>query len=290
MLRDDGKAAEFLKSSGGAENFTAFIEKELMPYIDQHYPTVPHRMLIGHSFGGLFAINAVVHHPTLFNTVIAIDPSMWWDNKKLLDEAMTALKSEKLNNRTLYVGVANTMPTGTDYNKVEKDTSRETAHIRSILKLTKLGSSLPGNGLRFGWKYYPNDSHGSVPLITEYDGIRFIYDFYKAPAIDRQKLTPDLLSTQYKSISDKIGYAVLPPEQTVNGLGYEYLFSKDYDRAFGFFKLNIDNYPKSFNVFDSMGDYYVARADKTKAIEYFNKALALQDFPDTRRKLEELKK
>jgi hypothetical protein len=37
-----------------------------------------------------------------------------------------------------------------------------------------------------------------------------------------------------------------------------------------------------------MGDYYLAKSEKEKAIEYFKKALTLRDFPETRKKLEKL--
>ena len=86
-----------------------------------------------------------------------------------------------------------------------------------------------------------------------------------------------------------MGYPVLPTETMVNELGYYFLQQKMFKKSFAFFKMNIDNYPKSFNVYDSMGDYYNAKDDKQKAIEYFTKALSLKDFPDTKQKLEMLK-
>jgi len=42
----------FSKNTGGGENFAAFLEKELIPYIDSKYQTQPFRLLVGHSFGG----------------------------------------------------------------------------------------------------------------------------------------------------------------------------------------------------------------------------------------------
>jgi predicted alpha/beta superfamily hydrolase len=72
----DGTEQDFLKTTGGAENFTTFIEKELIPYVDSHYGTRPYRVLTGHSFGGLFAINTLINHPDIFNAYVAIDPSM----------------------------------------------------------------------------------------------------------------------------------------------------------------------------------------------------------------------
>ncbi len=43
-------------------------------------------------------------------------------------------------------------------------------------------------------------------------------------------------------------------------------------KPYAFFNMNIINYPKSFNVYDSMGDYYVAKKDNPKAAEYFQKS------------------
>ena len=37
------------KTSGGGENFIAFMEKELMPHIEAKYPAAPYKILIGHS-------------------------------------------------------------------------------------------------------------------------------------------------------------------------------------------------------------------------------------------------
>ena len=43
--------------TGGATKFTQFIENELIPHIDNAYPTTPYRTIIGHSYAGLFTIN-----------------------------------------------------------------------------------------------------------------------------------------------------------------------------------------------------------------------------------------
>jgi predicted alpha/beta superfamily hydrolase len=37
----------FSKNTGGGENFAAFMEKELIPYIDSKYQTQPFRLLVG---------------------------------------------------------------------------------------------------------------------------------------------------------------------------------------------------------------------------------------------------
>ncbi|MBK7475454.1 MAG: hypothetical protein IPI11_05325 [Haliscomenobacter sp.] len=59
------------KTSGGGENFIAFIEKELMPHIEATYPAAPYKMLIGHSFEYPLAVmQTLIHHTDLFNAYI----------------------------------------------------------------------------------------------------------------------------------------------------------------------------------------------------------------------------
>jgi len=164
------------KTSGGGKHFVSFLEKELIPHIDAAYPTQPYKMLIGHSFGGLTVINILANHAKLFNSYICIDPSMWWDNLNFLKKTKKILAEKSFSGTTLYLGIANTMPDGMDIATALKDTSVETKHIRAILDLEKTLKSGKQSGLRFESKFYPNDDHGSTPFITEYDGLRFIFD------------------------------------------------------------------------------------------------------------------
>jgi tetratricopeptide (TPR) repeat protein len=85
-----------------------------------------------------------------------------------------------------------------------------------------------------------------------------------------------------------MGYKILPPEGTVNEMAYFFMQSKMPDRAYSLFAINIQNYPQSFNTYDSMGDYYSSQKDNAKAIEFYNKALKLNDNPETRKKRDEL--
>lgn len=150
-------------SNGGGEAFTSFMEKELMPHIDSLYPTAPYRIMIGHSLGGLMVINTLIHHPKLFNGYIAIDPSLWWHDQKLLKESAAALRTGNYNGKSLYLGIANTLPAKMDTIKMKKDTTSAGIHPRSIFEFRDMLRKGPVNGLRWNARYYPNDSHGSVP-------------------------------------------------------------------------------------------------------------------------------
>jgi predicted alpha/beta superfamily hydrolase len=281
------------KTSGGGEHFASFIEKELMPFIDSLYPTAPYRLLIGHSFGGLTVMNTLAHHPRLFNSYIAIDPSMWWDHQKLLKEVQQDSARNNYDSISLFLGIANTMDKGMDTVLVNKDTSGRTKHIRSILALNSSLYAGKMNGLKFNSKYYKDDNHGSVPLIAEYDALHFIFDFYKLDLnysdIFEGKIDLDkVLTEHYKEVSQHFGYPVTAPEDLVNSMGYALLDRKKYDKAETLFKMNVGNYPQSFNVYDSMGDFYARKGNKEQAIENYKKALSIKDFPETKKKLEKL--
>jgi predicted alpha/beta superfamily hydrolase len=288
----------FDKRSGGGEKFTTFLEKELIPYIDKNYPTAPYRTLIGHSLGGLMTINTLIHHTGLFNAYVAIDPSMSFANHAILKQAETILQQQDFKARSLFVAIANTMPTGMDTLRVRKDTAHINLHIRAILKLTDNLKAHPSNNLKWAYKYYPGDSHFSVPPIAEYDALRFIFANNQFPndqpvpvffdtthTVDSLK---KLIVAHYKLLSREMGYSVRPSESMMNMLGYSFLQQKDYGRSRMFFQLNMDYYPQSFNVYDSMGDNYLARNEKGKAITYFKKALALKYRQEIKEKLDKL--
>ncbi|MBC3538158.1 alpha/beta hydrolase [Rufibacter sediminis] len=92
-------------TSGHSENFMAFLEQELQPYIARKYKTNSSRTLIGQSLAGLFATEVLLKKPTLFNQYIIISPSIWWDNGSILNQS-SPLLSEGFSQKTdIYIGV-----------------------------------------------------------------------------------------------------------------------------------------------------------------------------------------
>ena len=64
-----------INSTGGGNRFLAFLEKELIPKIDNQYRSMPYRLLFGHSLGGLITAHAYLQPNSIFNAFIAVDPS-----------------------------------------------------------------------------------------------------------------------------------------------------------------------------------------------------------------------
>ena len=270
--------------------FVNFLKTELMPYVDKNYNTAPYRILIGHSLGGLTAIDILTNSPELFNAYIAIDPSMWYDDEKFLNNTISQIRNKNLKSTRLFIGTANTMPGGMTLADLGKDKSAGTQHIRSIFKLDKFIKGNSGTGLKYLLKYYENESHISVPLISEYDGLRFIFDYYLMDITERDlKDSTYSIATKYKQhynkISNEMGYKNAAPGAFINYLGYDAMLKKQYSRAEALFKLNIENYPDSSNVYDSYADYLIAKHDSSNAITYYKKALSIKNDVATQSKL-----
>jgi predicted alpha/beta superfamily hydrolase len=280
------------KHTGGGENFIGFIEKELIPYVDSHYPTTSYRTFSGHSLGGLAVINAFINHTSLFNAYIAIDPSLWWEGERWIKKHEAELPQHNFSNKALFLGVANNIPAGMDTVSILSDTTDAAPVTHALLPFVHWLQHEKLNGFRWGYKFYPNEWHGSVELNAEYDALRYLFKFYHFDMNNfraHPELNADsLLGAHFDEVSAKLGYKVLPTEDLVNQLAYDCMGRHKMDVAYKLFKRNTNDHPNSANAYDSLGDYYVSLGDKQKAIDAFTKSLSLQETGDTRRKLNEL--
>ena len=67
-------------STGGASLFLRFIREELMPFIRANYPASQSSAYLGYSYGGLFGLYVLFHHPETFERYIIGSPSIWFDS------------------------------------------------------------------------------------------------------------------------------------------------------------------------------------------------------------------
>jgi predicted alpha/beta superfamily hydrolase len=73
----------YQKHSGGGPKFRDFLRGELLPLIDRTYRTSAERVLVGHSYGGLFGAWLLLTAPDLFTGYIIVSPSLWYDERML---------------------------------------------------------------------------------------------------------------------------------------------------------------------------------------------------------------
>ena len=89
-------------SVGGSAAFRKFIRNELMPQVKARYRTTNETAIVGESLAGLFVIETFLLEPDLFDTYIAFDPSLWWNDQKLVKDAGRRLHARAKLEKTLY--------------------------------------------------------------------------------------------------------------------------------------------------------------------------------------------
>lgn len=273
-------------TSGGGAKFISFIEGELIPYIDENYPSTNFRTLIGHSLGGLSAIQVLLNKPNIFNNYIAIDPSMQWDNQVLVHQGDSILRSVRFDKQSLYIGLANnSMIEDIELEEIRNDSIPTTVILRSTLQFLSSIETNARNGLKYEWKYYSKDDHQSVVLIAAYDALRYLFNFHKLNSNDlyamlfSEESTPEdqlnYITAHYNKVSEHLGYQVYAPERLVDAIAHALLDYGMQEVAFAYFQLNTRNYEASAHAFESLGDYYVSQSSFTEASECYGKAIEL---------------
>ncbi|MDQ6469194.1 alpha/beta hydrolase-fold protein [Flavobacterium sp. LHD-80] len=251
------KKKNMFQQTGGNKNFITFLEKELRPYIEKNYRTSGYNILNGHSFGGLTATNILLHHTKLFNSYIIIDPSLWWDNEIMIKKADSIFNKKDFEQRNIYVAMANKI-------NIPQDTTTDMA--RGIRKFEKLLNDKKTKNLRWGFQYYENEDHGTIPIPAEYDGLRFIFKEHLVQ-VKQAVQDPSLVEKQYAKLSEQTGFTFVPSENYLDWMGNYCLDIEKTDQAITFFKWAEKYYPKSKNVYVSLEKAYLKNGNEKLATD-----------------------
>ncbi|SDV50271.1 alpha/beta hydrolase [Chitinasiproducens palmae] len=112
-VRQDGPTFEDEtrgRLGGGADLFLDLIARHIMPAVASRVPLDARRLTLwGHSYGGLLVLHTLFRHPTLFTRYAAADPSLWWHQGFILQEAEAALPLPAGQDTTLLL-MAGTAP------------------------------------------------------------------------------------------------------------------------------------------------------------------------------------
>lgn len=290
----------FNEKNGGAENFSGFIETELIPYIENKYPVTSFRTLIGHSYGGLFTIYTLINHPQLFCNYLAIDPSLDWDDQKLLNESKDKLSSNNYRGKSLFMslnGQLHLRNPKVNLDNVMKDRSEFTLFARSNITFSNEVKQNKKNGLVYEWKFYPRDLHGTISFPSIMDGLISTFQWYQwentpklnSPTTSKKELYR-IVNHRTKKLKNHFGYSVPPyPKDVFNALGYMSLDMEQLEKAKMFFEFAIQFYPHSSTPYDSMSEYYERTGDIKSALKFATKAYDRNNKEYYKQRMETLK-
>lgn len=258
-LGGDGEERDNFGTTGGADQMLKFIRDELFPYVEGHYRTLPFRVLSGHSFGGLFATHAFLSQPDMFNAFISISGSMWWDDEVLLKRAEELFKEISYDRRFFHFSVGG------------EEHERQVAGNQQLYRLLREADP---KGLTWHFSYMIGENHGSLGLPALDDGLRFIFSDWAVPP-NIFDLGLEGLKAHFAKVSQLYGVEVGVPENSVNQMGYRLLGQGEVDQAIAVFRFNVETYPESANVYDSLGEAYEQKGELKKALELYERAVSM---------------
>lgn len=289
------------EENGEAERFTSFIEKELIPYVDQNYPSTDNRTIIGHSYAGLFALNVLLKHKEMFDNYLVVDPSLDWDGQDLLRQSKDILLKESFKGKSLFLtmsGQLHMQNSDINIDNVMEDTSEYTLFARSIIEFCDLINSNEQAALSFKWKYFEADLHGTISLPSIMDGLIYLFDWYQIehpnlfndPATPKDKLV-QLVRYRENKLKEHFGYFVPPfDEDLFNMLGYMNMEWGELEKSLAFFSFAVEYFPTSANAYDSLADYYVSQNDISNALKNVTKAFEISQNEIYKSRMAELQK
>jgi predicted alpha/beta superfamily hydrolase len=135
---------EFIKNPDGANNFRKFIKEELFVEINTKYKTTNKKAIIGESLAGLFAVETFLLDSEMFDTYIAFDPSLWYNEQYLVKNFESLSKSDYNKNKALWFAGSSA-----------KDISKYTKQLVKMLEKSD-------NNLLWKYQNTPKEKHNTI--------------------------------------------------------------------------------------------------------------------------------
>ncbi len=251
----------YYPTSGKADKFLNFLEKELIPVIDKEYRTQPFRALTGWSFGGLFTIYTYVNKPELFSAYLAISPSLWWD------EDMYVSKFDSIFENYEFLSTKLTITCGT----------LEGGNIgRSVRDgfVRLMREKIPDN-YQFNFVEIPDEGHSFVPYKAFYDGLISVFSDFPMP-FEKVNEGYKSITEYFYDLSDRYGYNIKVSEWAYMSLINNLIGKDNHSGAMEIAGKYQSDYPTSPWAITLIGSTYENIGDYEKAQENYELAIKME--------------
>jgi CubicO group peptidase (beta-lactamase class C family) len=277
----------------------ATVEKMVTPFIENHiglgFFLEKHGEALYFGHGGAdegFRAGLLVHKDKGYGVAIMVNS----DNGQIIDEIMKSVAQEYLWEDYLPQAVETL---SLDAAKLDTYAGRFLVNPDRVLTINREGNKLfaqPTADSKFELlpisesEFVRSDQNVRYRFVRNAGGqletLKLVMNNNESPAppIAKEVLVPyellmagkaDEAIEAYKKIKREQPSANVVAEQRLNGLGYTLMGQQKFTEAIAIFKVNVELYPQSSNVYDSLGEAYMMSGNKELAIANYKKSLEL---------------
>ena len=153
--------------SADAKIFSDYLEKEVIPFVDNNFRTKQDRLLFGWAYGGGFVLQELISKPHVYTSYIAASPYPVFNKMEGLD---SLIKQNKTKDKLFYYS------SDTNEGVVKKGTD----------SLNLFFNTIKPNSIKWNYQGLQGEEHRSTPYTTLYHGIKKHFNNY--PELSLQNL------------------------------------------------------------------------------------------------------
>ncbi|WP_372751432.1 alpha/beta hydrolase-fold protein [Labilibaculum sp.] len=242
------------RTRGGADQFIKALEVDIFPFLNENFRMNSQRLLIGHSYSGLFVSYAFYFRTDLFDKYMAFSPILWWNNKAIVHDIDTFLENNSSIRKQLFISFA-------------KEASEMLKSCKSLISSLKINAP---SDLKWKYEWMPDESHYSLYRKSLMKGMEFMFLDYKYP--DVQVLVDEgagVAQSYQKNILLTYGRNEKLPYSLLESVCLQLKEAKRYDEAMNFLKFTVSSYPNRAESFFYVGEIYENSNQLTEALKFY---------------------
>jgi predicted alpha/beta superfamily hydrolase len=252
---------ERFPGSGQAGRFLSFVRDELIPYIEKEAGPADNRLIIGHSFGGLFALYSLFESPGLFDGYIAISPSVWWKDDFMLSDEYAARLAGMQGKPFVFLSTG------------EYDRGNVASGERYV---DWLRSHTDNERLNIHFARFDGENHFTNVSISIHEGLS---KYFPGPEVKGEIVTAyqkgglEQLSQWFERQQMDLGSRFVLPSESILELALEKAREAEVTAAIEMLVWYQDADPHNGNISYYLGVFYEMAKDNDRAMTSFKKAL-----------------
>lgn len=173
-----------------------YIQQELKPIIEQTFPVNQQKQaLMGHSYGGLYALYNLFNHTDDFSAYIIASPSIWWSNQRILADEHNMTHAPDLLSISVGEYEQTSDPNAPDsLQRQHKKAQRKMVDNARFLS-QRLQNRFPKQAISL--RIYEGENHGTVIPRSISDGLKALYrQWYGKKNVHRHNAPSTVKSTK----------------------------------------------------------------------------------------------